>query len=358
MSEVIVELGYRTYKIIVKDGSINTLQENLDDHKRIKNLVLISHDSLMRFYGFSIKENLEKIGYKVIDISLPDGDSSKDIEIYKSIIEKMIQSNCDRTSIIVALGGGVVGDISGFVASSFMRGINYYQVPTTLLSMVDSSIGGKTGLNFSNKKNAIGSIYQPDAVIVDPNLLSTLPLAEKVSGLGEIIKYGAIYDRNFLVDISKWIKNIDNFPYSKAIERCCQIKAEIVSKDERENGLRRILNFGHTIGHALESFMGYENIRHGEAVSFGMKCSTWISHKKGFLSTADYNLLISIINQLPLQKLSAVNPEKIMHYIEFDKKHENGKLNFILLKGLGKVTISQDVTKNEILESLQVLNEN
>tara|TARA_B100001996_G_scaffold103129_2_gene77455 strand:- start:5749 stop:6825 length:1077 start_codon:yes stop_codon:yes gene_type:complete len=358
MSEIIVDLDYNTYKIIVKNGGLDSLVDNLNDHLSVKNLVLISHDSLMKNYGSRLKEGLENIGYKVIDIVLPDGDSSKDIEIYKTIIEKMIQSNCDRTSLIIALGGGVVGDISGFVASSFMRGIKYYQVPTTLLAMVDSSIGGKTGLNFSRKKNVIGSIYQPAAVIVDPDLLNTLPEAEKVSGLGEIIKYGAIYDRNFLIEVSRWVKDIDNFPYSKAIERCCQIKAEIVSQDEHENGLRRVLNFGHTIGHALESCLGYKNIRHGEAVSFGMKCSAWISQQKGFLSTDDYNFIIQTINQLPLPILKTINPDKIMHYIEFDKKHENGKLNFILLEGLGGVKVSQDVTKNDILKSLKVLNEN
>ena len=251
----------------------------------------------------------------------------------------------------------VVGDISGFVASSFMRGINYYQVPTTLLAMVDSSIGGKTGLNFSRKKNIIGSIYQPVSVIVDPDLLDTLPFDEKVSGLGEIIKYGAINDRSFVNKLHEWVKDIESFPYIEAIERCCQIKAEIVTKDEKETDLRRVLNFGHTIGHALESYFGFQNLRHGEAVSFGMKCSTWISFKKGFIDKDEYNLLIETINQLPLPKLSKVNPDEIMHYINFDKKNENGKLNFVLLDGLGKAKVSQDVSSLEILESLKVLSE-
>ena len=358
MSKITVDLGLKTYNIIVQNGALYSFSDNLHNHLKPKNLVLISHDSLMKNYGITLKNNLENKGYKVIDIALPDGDNSKDIEVYKSIIEKMIQSNCDRTSLIIALGGGVVGDISGFVASSFMRGIKYYQIPTTLLAMVDSSIGGKTGLNFSRKKNVIGSIYQPSAVIIDPKLLKTLPETEIISGLGEIIKYGAIYDRNFLIEVSEWIKDLDNFPYLNAIEKCCQIKAEIVSKDEHENGLRRVLNFGHTIGHALESFLGYENIRHGEAVSLGMKCSASISHQKGFLNNDDYNFIVQIINQLPLPKLETINSEKIMHYIEFDKKHENGKLNFILLEGLGRVKISQDVTMNDILNSLKVLDEN
>ena len=357
MSDIIVDLNDRSYKIIVENGAINSFSNYLMHNASVKNLVIISHELLMKNYGLKLKNNLENSGYEVVEIILPDGDESKDLKIYNEIITKMIDSNCDRTSVVIALGGGVVGDISGFVASSFMRGIKYYQVPTTLLAMVDSSIGGKTGLNFSKKKNIVGSIYQPVSVVVDPDLLNTLPFSEKVSGLGEIIKYGAIKDRGFLNNLYEWVKDIENFPYTKAIERCCQIKAEIVTKDENEADLRRILNFGHTIGHALESHLGYKMIKHGEAVSLGMKCSAWISHKKGLLNTEDYNLLIETINRLPLPKISALDPEKIMHYINFDKKNENGILNFILLNGLGKAIVTQDVSSFEILESIKVLHE-
>lgn len=357
MSDIIVDLNDRSYKIIVENGAINSFSNYLMHNASVKNLVIISHELLMKNYGLKLKNNLENSGYEVVEIILPDGDESKDLKIYNEIITKMIDSNCDRTSVVIALGGGVVGDISGFVASSFMRGIKYYQVPTTLLAMVDSSIGGKTGLNFSKKKNIVGSIYQPVSVVVDPDLLNTLPFSEKVSGLGEIIKYGAIKDRGFLNNLYEWVKDIENFPYTKAIERCCQIKAEIVTKDENETDLRRILNFGHTIGHALESHLGYKMIKHGEAVSLGMKCSAWISHKKGLLNTEDYNLLIETINRLPLPKISALDPEKIMHYINFDKKNENGILNFILLNGLGKAIVTQDVSSFEILESIKVLHE-
>ena len=357
MSDIIVDLNDRSYKIIVENGAINSFSNYLMHNASVKNLVIISHELLMKNYGLKLKNNLENSDYEVVEIILPDGDDSKDLKIYNEIITKMIDSNCDRTSVVIALGGGVVGDISGFVASSFMRGIKYYQVPTTLLAMVDSSIGGKTGLNFSKKKNIVGSIYQPVSVVVDPDLLNTLPFSEKVSGLGEIIKYGAIKDHSFLSNLNEWIKDIENFPYTKAIERCCQIKAEIVTKDENEADLRRILNFGHTIGHALESHLGYKVIKHGEAVSLGMKCSAWISHKKGLLNTEDYNLLIETINRLPLPKISALDPEKIMHYINFDKKNENGILNFILLNGLGKAIVTQDVSSFEILESIKVLHE-
>ena len=357
MSDIIVDLNDRSYKIIVENGAINSFSNYLMHNASVKNLVIISHELLMKNYGLKLKNNLENSGYEVVEIILPDGDDSKDLKIYNEIITKMIDSNCDRTSVVIALGGGVVGDISGFVASSFMRGIKYYQVPTTLLAMVDSSIGGKTGLNFSKKKNIVGSIYQPVSVVVDPDLLNTLPFSEKVSGLGEIIKYGAIKDRGFLNNLYEWVKDIENFPYTKAIERCCQIKAEIVTKDENETDLRRILNFGHTIGHALESHLGYKMIKHGEAVSLGMKCSAWISHKKGLLNTEDYNLLIETINRLPLPKINALDPEKIMHYINFDKKNENGILNFILLNGLGKAIVTQDVSSFEILESIKVLHE-
>ena len=357
MSDITVDLDLRSYKIIVESGALKSFPNYLKHHDNIKNFVLISHDSIMKHHGINLKNNLESLGYKIVEIILPDGDDSKDLEIYNRIITMMIESSCDKTSVVIALGGGVVGDISGFVASSFMRGIKYYQVPTTLLAMVDSSIGGKTGLNFSRKKNIIGSIYQPVSVIVDPNLLDTLPYNEKISGLGEIIKYGAIKDRGFVNKLNEWVKDIENFPYTKAIERCCQIKAEIVTKDENEINLRRELNFGHTIGHALESYFGFQELRHGEAVSYGMLCSAWISFKKGFIDIKDYNLLIETINHLPLPKLNKVDPDEIMHYINFDKKNENGKLNFILLDGLGKAKVSQNVSSLEILESLKVLNE-
>jgi 3-dehydroquinate synthase len=222
--------------------------------------------------------------------------------------------------------------------------------------MVDSSIGGKTGINIAEGKNLVGAIYQPKGVLIDPEILDSLPKEEVIAGLGEIIKYGAIWDRTFLNDISTWLENIDSFPFEEAIAKSCEIKAEVVSKDERESDLRRILNFGHTIGHALESHLGYGIIRHGEAVAFGMKCAGFISQKLNLISKDEESILTKTINRLPLPQLRHINGNHLMPFIKTDKKSEKGVLNFVVLDGLGNATTVTHVTEELIQQSLKVLN--
>ena len=355
MKKIPMSLGNRSYSIIIEDGLINSLAMLLKKKNTNQQWIIISQQSIMKHYGNDLYNQLNDNGYNVNKIMIEEGESSKDIKIYMQIVSKLLESNCDRSSIILALGGGVVGDIAGFVASTYLRGIKYYQIPTTLLAMVDSSIGGKTGLNYLRTKNIIGTIYQPDAVLIDPQLLSTLPVDETISGIGEIIKYGAIKDSIFLKNLNEWIDDLNNFPYSIAIERCCEIKADVVSADEKEKDLRRILNFGHTIGHALESHIGYDNIRHGEAISYGMKCASWISKEKSLINNDEYNFMIELINKLPLPKLDKLNYDQIIQFINFDKKYQNGKLSFILLNGLGSTEIATDISQELIRKSLKVL---
>ncbi|MEC9007078.1 MAG: 3-dehydroquinate synthase [Candidatus Neomarinimicrobiota bacterium] len=355
MKKIPMSLGNRSYSIIIEDGLINSLAMLLKKKNTNQQWIIISQQSIMKHYGNDLYNQLNDNGFNVKKIMIDEGESSKDIKIYMQIVSKLLESNCDRSSIILALGGGVVGDIAGFVASTYLRGIKYYQIPTTLLAMVDSSIGGKTGLNYLRTKNIIGTIYQPDAVLIDPQLLSTLPVDETISGIGEIIKYGAIKDSVFLKNLNEWIDDLNNFPYSIAIERCCEIKADVVSADEKEKDLRRILNFGHTIGHALESHIGYDNIRHGEAISYGMKCASWISKEKSLINNDEYNFMIELINKLPLPKLDKLNYDQIIQFINFDKKYQNGKLSFILLNGLGSTEIATDISKELIRKSLKVL---
>ncbi len=355
MKKIPMSLGNRSYSIIIEDGLINSLAMLLKKKNTNQQWIIISQQSIMKHYGNDLYNQLNDNGFNVKKIMIDEGESSKDIKIYMQIVSKLLESNCDRSSIILALGGGVVGDIAGFVASTYLRGIKYYQIPTTLLAMVDSSIGGKTGLNYLRTKNIIGTIYQPDAVLIDPQLLSTLPVDETISGIGEIIKYGAIKDSIFLKNLNEWIDDLNNFPYSIAIERCCEIKADVVSADEKEKDLRRILNFGHTIGHALESHIGYGNIRHGEAISYGMKCASWISKEKSLINNDEYNFMIELINKLPLPKLDKLNYDQIIQFINFDKKYQNGKLSFILLNGLGSTEIATDISKELIRKSLKVL---
>jgi 3-dehydroquinate synthase len=356
VKSVQVNLGSRSYPIHVKSGLLKQTASILSDQNHGQKWVIISQYNLMDLFGFDLMTVLNESGFNCDFITLPVGEASKSLNEFSRVISQMVEFGCDRKTTIIALGGGVVGDVSGFVASSFMRGIDYYQIPTTLLAMVDSSIGGKTGINIAEGKNLVGAIYQPKGVLIDPVILESLPQEEVFAGLGEIIKYGAIWDKTFLIDISTWLEDIDSFPFEDAIRKSCKIKAEVVSKDEREGDLRRILNFGHTIGHALESHLGYGKIRHGEAVALGMKCAGFISQKLNLLSKEELSTLNQTINRLPLPQLPHINGNHLMPFIKTDKKSEKGVLNFVLLDGLGNAISSTDVTEELIQESLKVLN--
>ena len=356
MKSVQVNLGSRSYPIHVKSGLLKQTASILSDQNHGQKWVIISQYNLMDLFGFDLMTVLNESGFNCDFITLPVGEASKSLNEFSRVISQMVEFGCDRKTTIIALGGGVVGDVSGFVASSFMRGIDYYQIPTTLLAMVDSAIGGKTGINIAEGKNLVGAIYQPKGVLIDPVILESLSKEEVMAGLGEVIKYGAIWDKAFLIDISTWLEDIDSFPFEDAILKSCKIKAEVVSKDEREGDLRRILNFGHTIGHALESHLGYGKIRHGEAVALGMKCAGFISQKLNLLSKEELSTLNQTINRLPLPQLPHINGNHLMPFIKTDKKSEKGVLNFVLLDGLGNAISSTDVTEELIQESLKVLN--
>jgi len=356
VKSVQVNLGSRSYPIHVKSGLLKQTASILSDQNHGQKWVIISQYNLMDLFGFDLMTVLNESGFNCDFITLPIGEASKSLNEFSRVISQMVEFGCDRKTTILALGGGVVGDVSGFVASSFMRGIDYYQIPTTLLAMVDSSIGGKTGINIAEGKNLVGAIYQPKGVLIDPVILESLSKEEVMAGLGEVIKYGAIWDKAFLIDISTWLEDIDSFPFEDAIRKSCKIKAEVVSKDEREGDLRRILNFGHTIGHALESHLGYGKIRHGEAVALGMKCAGFISQKLDLLSKEELSTLNQTINRLPLPQLPHINGNHLMPFIKTDKKSEKGVLNFVLLDGLGNAISSTDVTEELIQESLKVLN--
>ena len=351
-----VNLGDRSYSIDIKSGLIKEDSLLLAEYNHGQKWIIITQHNLMELFGYNFLKKLENNGFDVDFITIPNGEAAKSINEYSRIISQMIQYGCDRKTSIICLGGGVVGDVGGFVASSFMRGVDYFQIPTTLLAMVDSSIGGKTGINVSEGKNLVGAIYQPKRVIVDPNLLKSLPKEEVNAGIGEIIKYGAIWNKEFLLQIRSWLMDINNFPFDNAIYTSCKIKAEIVSKDENEHGIRKILNFGHTIGHALESYLGYGKIRHGEAVAFGMKSSGYISGKLGSISKNDLLILINMIDNLPLPELPHINPNHLLPFIKNDKKTEKGKLNFVILDNLGNAKTTTKVDEDLIIESLKVLN--
>ena len=355
MKKITVDLKSRSYPIYLEPGLVKKLPSHLSELNTGQRWVIISQQNIMEIIGYDIEKNLRDNGFDCLHLTLPVGEAAKSLNEYNRSISQMIDSECDRKTFIISLGGGAVGDVAGFISSTYMRGIDYIQIPTTLLSMVDSSIGGKTGVNTSKGKNLIGSVYQPRAVFIDQELLETLPKQEIVSGLGEIIKYGAIADQSFFDKVSVWLNDIQNFPLNEAIEICCKIKADIVSKDEYDFGVRKILNFGHTIGHALESFYGFKNIRHGEAVALGMICSGYISHKLNKLDKNQYFWLRDTINKLPLPILKKLNHNQILDYIKKDKKYENGKLNFIILDKIGNADITNQVDEKLLLKSLSEL---
>ena len=317
--------------------------------------VLITQEKLMSLYGKGLVQNLALINFDISTIILPDGESIKSIKEFERTCLKMLSIGCDRYSSIITLGGGAVGDLSGFVASTYMRGIEYFQIPTTFLAMIDSSIGGKTAVNANEGKNIIGTIYQPKSVFIDPNFLKSLDKKEVNSGFGEMIKYGAIWDKDLFEKISTWLDNTSSFPFEKAIIDAVKIKSDIVSKDEKEKGLRIILNFGHTIGHAIESYYGYEKIKHGEAVAFGMKCAGFISNRKRLLSLEAKNKLFSILEKLTLPNISDLDKKEIIKKIKSDKKSKKGKVKFVLLSDIGKTKIVSSVPQNLIEDSLEIL---
>lgn len=355
MKTINVNLRARSYPIVIEAGLLNHLQNILASYNHGQKWVIVSHPLLMSLYGDQLQRKLQSSGFRCVSITVPSSENSKSYRCYLQLISKMFRKQCDRSTTMLALGGGVVGDLVGFTAATFMRGIDYFQIPTTLLSMVDSAIGGKTGINVPEGKNLVGSFHQPRGVFIDVDVLTTLPQPEITSGLGEIIKYGAIRDVGFLRKVSQWLDRKDQFPLERTIERSCTIKASIVSHDERERSIRIVLNFGHTFGHALEAYLGYGVLRHGEAVAYGMIAASYLSERLGFLPSQERDFLVATIRKLPLPPLPRLEVQRLHSYLSVDKKNRNGRLNFILLNGLGKATVYNQIPEEMIHQSLQVL---
>ena len=304
---------------------------------------------------FSVLKSLPNVEFHLIG----QGEKAKSIDTVIEICDKMAMMHFDRSSTVFAVGGGVVGDTAGFVASIFMRGIDYIQYPTTLLAMVDSSIGGKTGVNLSSGKNLIGRIHQPKAVIVDVSFLDTLPQREINASLAEAIKYGFIYDRelfNYIVEnISDILSGKNHTVLKKIILQSCEIKSEVVSMDVNEDNIRMILNFGHTIGHALEGYFEYKKLLHGEAILYGMKCALYLSHTIGNLSEMDYHASLKAISAFTLPAIDLKDKGSIIEFVKRDKKFRESQIRFVLISEIGKAELSTEITLNHIEESLGVL---
>jgi 3-dehydroquinate synthase len=349
-----------SYEIYIGNGIIDRMGLLLAKHNWGERYLIITDDMVSALHGARVEETLKEMGLKIDVVDFPAGEASKNMQTGLRIVDRLMARGADRTSALIALGGGVVGDITGFVASIYMRGIPYIQVPTTLLAQVDSSIGGKTGIDLSNGKNILGTFYQPKGVFIDLAFLKTLEPRELKNGLAEVVKYGIIDDPELfgiLEAKTEAIKKGDVDLLEEIVTRSCRIKKGVVEIDELEKGVRRILNFGHTIGHAIETESGY-TISHGDAVSMGMVASALISERMHHLPSEDRGRIIALIREMGLsdhipKKLS---PDGIIARMKGDKKKAGDVLNFVLLKKIGMPFVTSDVPEpliREIIEGLQ-----
>jgi len=345
MKTLNVSLGERSYPIFIGSGLIS--QAGLfRPFIANKSVFVVTNTMVGPLYSKKLMQTLAVDAKSVHEIVLPDGESYKDWQTLQKIFDALLTQGADRKSVLVALGGGVIGDMVGFAAASFMRGIQFIQVPTTLLAQVDSSVGGKTGINHPLGKNMIGAFHQPVAVIADLDTLKTLPPRELSAGLAEVIKHGAIADADFF----RWIEDHQNElmacepnMMSHAVERSCEIKSAVVAADEKESGIRAILNFGHTFGHAIESYLGYGVWLHGEAVATGMVMAADLSQRMGWISVADLERTKKIIQRAGLPIVCPAIPlDDFLGYMAHDKKVLNGQLRLVLLKQLGQAIITKE----------------
>ena len=352
---LLVELGDRSYPIAIGQG-VMTSKELLSKYIQGPHVVVVTNTIVAPLYLLSLEANLRAIGKQVTSVVLPDGEEHKTWASLMLVFDALLEAKCDRHITMLALGGGVIGDLTGFAAASYMRGVSFVQIPTTLLSQVDSSVGGKTGINHPLGKNMIGAFYQPQAVIADTSTLNTLPDRELSAGLAEVIKHGAIIDEPFFTWIESNIEKLrakDPTTLAYAITRSCEIKADVVRQDEREGGLRAILNFGHTFGHAIESGLGYGKWLHGEAVGCGMVMAADLSCRMGYIDFVSKVRLQKLVEAAGLPVVAPdLGEERWLELMEVDKKNEGGKIKFILLKPLGAPQITT-VPKDTLLATLR-----
>lgn len=354
---VTVPLGDRTYDIVIGTGILHLAGEHVRAFRFSGKVAVVSNPTVFSLYGETISTSLRDAGHDPFPLLIPEGEEYKDYFWTYHLLTELLTERLDRNSCIVALGGGVIGDITGFVASVYMRGIPFIQVPTTLLAQVDSSVGGKTGVNHALGKNMIGTFHQPRLVWIDCLTLRTLPRRELLCGIAEVIKYGVMWDEalfHFLDQNRDSILSGDPESLSWIIRRSCEIKAEVVSKDERESGLRAILNYGHTIGHALETETGYTTFLHGEAIAIGMCLEAELSAQLGFLQRDGVAEIAQMIESygLPTMLPRSVDLERLLAHMALDKKAVEGELKVILPQKVGKAAIHPGVSLDMIRRAL------
>ena len=356
MQTLQVALGDRSYPIHIGAGLINQPALILQYLKR-KSVAIVTNTTVAPLYLEKLAKPLKDAGVSVIEIILVDGEAHKNTETLNLIYDALLKNRCERSTTLIALGGGVIGDLTGYAAATYLRGVPFIQVPTTLLSQVDSSVGGKTGINHPLGKNMIGAFYQPKLVLADIDTLQTLPKRELSAGVAEVIKYGLIRDADFFdwleTNIVK-LMNLDEAVISYAIYRSCQNKAEVVAADEHEAGERALLNLGHTFGHAIENAMGYGVWLHGEAVAAGTMLAADLSQRMGWLSADEVKRMHALLSasSLPLRAPN-LGAKKYLDLMQSDKKVENGKIRLVLQQGIGKAVITGDYDTDKLKQTLE-----
>lgn len=345
----------RSYPIFIEGGLLRD-RALLDDLLQHRSVCLVTNDTVSELYLSSVLASLGT-DRKVTTVILPDGEQFKTMTAFERVLSSALEAKHERSTVFIALGGGVVGDITGFAASAFLRGADFIQMPTTLLAQVDSSVGGKTGINHPMGKNLIGAFHQPIAVLCDTQTLETLPDREFSAGIAEVIKYGLIADSAFFYDLVEnagALKSRDPTVLARVIARCCAIKADVVSRDEREGGVRAILNLGHTFGHAIEKEQGFGEWLHGEAVAAGMVMATRISVSRGHVTSDVLDALIMFLQtfDLPCAPPSDMSVDVFLSAMQGDKKVQSGRIRYILLAALGEASIVDDVSESEIAACL------
>ena len=357
-NKILVPLNNNSYEVIINTGLINNIGEELlrigiNNNRKI---LIISNNEISKLFGKKLLNNLKSFNFHAEIFNIKAGESNKNLASLNDIYNFAFEIGLERNSLMIALGGGIVGDVTGFAAATWLRGIDYIQIPTTLLSMVDSSVGGKTAVNHPKGKNLIGAFYQPKAVFIDPETLTTLPIREFKAGIAEVIKYGVIKDRELFEYLESdenrhKIINLENESLIKIINDSIKTKAYIVSEDEKENGVRAILNYGHSFGHVIENLCGYGEYLHGEAISIGMKIAGNISSDKGIWlkehSLRQDNLIESY--GLPIQ-IPKIEKKQVFTILMGDKKVRDGKIRFVLPKKIGEVDIFNDIEDSQFLK--------
>jgi 3-dehydroquinate synthase len=357
MPTVHVNLGPRSYDIEIGSGNLCEAAKLCDAEQDDAHTVIITDTNVAEHYVEPVIEALEELGCEVAALEVDPGEPSKSPDAAADLWEELLDQGADRKTVVVALGGGVVGDLAGFVAATFGRGLRFIQIPTTLLAQVDSSVGGKVGVNLPGGKNMVGAFWQPRGVLIDVSVLGTLPEREYRAGLAEVVKYGVIQDAEFFAYLEANVQRVnarDADVLTHIVERCCRLKADVVEQDEREEtGLRAILNYGHTFCHAFEAATGYETLLHGEGVAIGMMCAARLAERLGRVDAAFVARQRKLLEafRLPLE-VPEVDRDELVELMYRDKKTERGKLRFVLPTKLGRVELVRQVANEEVLAAM------